>query len=78
MAPLSIPLSIFARAAQWQQRSFTHRLPQAQATQAQFLQTLLKAQTGPALGQALGLGHVTTLEEFRQQVPRWSYDSYAP
>ena len=78
MAPRSIPLSVFARAARWQQRSFTRRLPQAQATQARFLQTLLKEQTGTALGEALGLGHVTTLGEFRQRVPRWSYDGYAP
>ncbi|MEM9979433.1 MAG: GH3 auxin-responsive promoter family protein, partial [Cyanobacteria bacterium P01_D01_bin.2] len=78
MAPLSIPLSVFARVAQWQQRSFTRRLPQAKATQARFLQMLLKEQTETALGQALGLGHVTTLEEFRQRVPRWSYDGYAP
>ena len=78
MAPRSIPLSVFARAARWQQRSFTRRLPQAQATQARFLQTLLKEQTGTALGEALGLGHVTTLGEFRQRVPRWSYAGYAP
>lgn len=65
-------------AAQWQQRAFTRQLPQAQPLQAKFLQTLLKEQQGTALGQALKLNQVSTLEEFRQQVPRWNYDGYAP
>ena len=74
----SAPLSVFSMAAQWQQRRFNRQLPQAQTIQARFLQTLLKEQQGTALGQALKLDRVTTLEEFQQQVPRWNYDGYAP
>ncbi|MEM9483574.1 MAG: GH3 auxin-responsive promoter family protein [Cyanobacteria bacterium P01_F01_bin.116] len=71
-------LSVFAMAAQWQQRAFTQQLPRANVIQAKFLQTLLKEQQDTALGQALNLNQVSTLEEFRQRVPRWTYDDYAP
>ncbi|MEA5463770.1 GH3 auxin-responsive promoter family protein [Leptothoe sp. PORK10 BA2] len=71
-------LSLFSMAAQWQQRAFTRQLPQVQTIQAKFLQKLLKEQQGTALGQALQLHQVSTLEEFRQRVPRWDYDGYAP
>ena len=71
-------LSVFAMAAQWQQRAFTRQLSQAEAIQARFLQTLLKEQQNTALGRALKLDHISSIEEFRQQVPRWNYDGYAP
>ncbi|MBE9068274.1 GH3 auxin-responsive promoter family protein [Leptolyngbya cf. ectocarpi LEGE 11479] len=71
-------LSVFAMAAQWQQRRFTRQLPQGSAIQARFLQTLLKEHQDTALGQALNLDQVSTLEDFRQQVPQWRYDDYAP
>lgn len=78
MASLPIPLSFFAMAARWQQRQFTRQLPQAPNIQARFLQKLLQEQRGTALGQALKLNSISTLEEFRQRVPRWNYDDYAP
>lgn len=78
MAALTIPLSFFAMAARWQQRRFTRQLPQAPDIQARFLQKLLQEQQGTALGQALKLDSISTLEEFRQRVPRWSYDDYGP
>ncbi len=71
-------VSVFAAAARWRQRSFGRQLRQGDAIQAQFLQRLIKEQRPTALGQALGLDRVTTVEEFRQQVPRWSYDDYSP
>lgn len=71
-------LSVFAMAAQWQQRAFTSQLPRAADIQAKFLQTLLKEQQDTALGQALGLDQVSSLTEFRNQVPRWTYAGYAP
>ncbi len=77
-APLHLPLHVFAMATQWQQRAFTSQLPQAQAIQARFLQKLLKEQQGTALGQALHLDRISSIEDFRQQVPRWNYDGYAP
>ncbi|MEM8614473.1 MAG: GH3 auxin-responsive promoter family protein [Cyanobacteria bacterium P01_H01_bin.105] len=77
LRPLSV-LSVFAMAAQWQQRTFTRRLPQAQTIQAKFLQTLLKEQQDTGLGQALKLDQVSSLEDFRQRVPQWNYDDYAP
>ncbi|NEQ51139.1 MAG: GH3 auxin-responsive promoter family protein [Leptolyngbya sp. SIO3F4] len=73
-----LTLPVFAMAAQWQQRAFTSQLPRAKAIQAKFLQTLLKEQQDTALGQALKLDQVSSIEEFRQRVPRWTYDSYAP
>lgn len=73
-----VPVQLFAMAAQWQQRAFTYQLPQATAIQARFLQTLLKEQQETALGQALKLDRVSSIEEFQQQVPRWNYDGYAP
>lgn len=76
-APLHLPLHVFAIAAQWQQRAFTRQLSQAQTIQARFLQKLLKEQQGTALGQALHLDRIGSIEEFRQQVPRWTYDGYA-
>lgn len=74
----NIPLSVFAMAARWRQRAFTRQLPQAQVLQTRFLQTLLQEQQGTALGQALNLHRISTIEEFRQQVPCWPYDGYAP
>ncbi|MBT9311773.1 GH3 auxin-responsive promoter family protein [Leptothoe kymatousa] len=71
-------LSVFAMAAQWQQRAFTRQLPKAADIQAKFLQTLLKEQQDTALGQALRLDQISNIEEFRQRVPRWTYAGYAP
>ncbi|MGD1857245.1 MAG: GH3 auxin-responsive promoter family protein [Leptolyngbyaceae cyanobacterium] len=73
-----LTLSVFAKAAQWQQRAFTRQLPQVQKIQAQFLQKLIKEQRHTVLGQALRLDQVDTVTDFRQQVPQWSYDGYAP
>ncbi|MBT9315663.1 GH3 auxin-responsive promoter family protein [Leptothoe spongobia] len=71
-------LSVFAMAAQWQQRAFTRQLPQAKSIQARFLKTLIKEQQSTALGQGLNLNRISSIDEFRQQVPQWSYDDYAP
>ncbi|MEM9807191.1 MAG: GH3 auxin-responsive promoter family protein [Cyanobacteria bacterium P01_D01_bin.56] len=71
-------LSVFAMAAQWQQRAFTSQLPKAADIQAKFLQTLLKEQQDTALGQALGLDQINSLTEFCNRVPRWTYEGYAP
>ena len=73
-----LTLSVFAKAAQWQQRAFTRQLPQVQKIQAQFLQKLIKEQRHTVLGQALRLDQVDTVTDFRQQVPQWSYAGYAP
>ncbi len=77
-SPLQLSMFALAMASQWQQRAFTRQLPQASAIQARFLQKLLKEQQGTALGQALKLDRVSSIEEFRQQVPKWNYDGYAP
>ncbi|MEM1253569.1 MAG: GH3 auxin-responsive promoter family protein [Cyanobacteria bacterium P01_H01_bin.21] len=74
----NVLLPVFAMAAQWQQRAFTRQLPQASATQARFLQKLIQEQQGTALGQALKLDHISSVEDFRRQIPRWTYDQYAP
>ncbi|NEZ65837.1 GH3 auxin-responsive promoter [Leptolyngbyaceae cyanobacterium CCMR0082] len=77
-APMHLSLTVFAMAAQWQQRAFTRQLPQAQAIQARFLQKLLKEQQDTVLGKALKLDRISNLEEFRQRVPCWRYDGYSP
>lgn len=73
-----LSLAALAMAAQWQQRAFTSQLPKAGDIQAKFLQTLISEQQDTVLGQALKLNRITSLKEFRQQVPRWTYDGYAP
>ena len=74
----NVSLAVFAMAAQWQQRAFTRQLPQANAIQTRFLQKLIKEQQGTALGQALKLDRISSIEGFQQRVPRWTYDQYAP
>ena len=77
-ASVQLPLSVFAMIAQWQQRAFTSQLPQAEAIQARFLQKLLREQQETALGQVLRLDRISSIEDFRRQIPRWEYDDYAP
>jgi len=70
-------LSVIATAARWRQRRFLAKLPRAQAVQARFLQHLLAAHQETVLGQALKLPAITTLEQFRRQVPITNYGDYA-
>ncbi|MEM6253051.1 MAG: GH3 auxin-responsive promoter family protein [Cyanobacteria bacterium P01_D01_bin.156] len=71
-------LSVFAMAAQWQQRAFTSQLPKAETIQATFLKNLIQEHRDTALGQALKLEQISSIGEFRQRLPRWTYDDYAP
>ncbi|WP_088893266.1 GH3 auxin-responsive promoter family protein [Leptolyngbya ohadii] len=48
------------------------------AAQDIYLQTLLRRQRGTELGQKFGLGEVQTIDQFREQVPIWSYEDYEP
>ncbi|MBX2862696.1 MAG: GH3 auxin-responsive promoter family protein [Leptolyngbyaceae cyanobacterium MAG.088] len=73
-----VPVQLFAMVAQWQQRAFSSQLEKAGTIQSKFLKKLLNEQQGTALGQALKLDRISSIEDFRQQVPRWTYDGYAP
>ncbi|ASC71368.1 GH3 auxin-responsive promoter [Halomicronema hongdechloris C2206] len=64
-------------AARWRQRRFLAKLPRAASIQERFLQRLLTTHQDTALGQALGLSSVTTLEQFRQRLPIGTYADYA-
>lgn len=48
------------------------------AAQEQYLRQLLQIQQHTELGQQFELGAIKTLEQFRQQVPIWSYSEYEP
>ena len=71
-------LSLVAALARWQQRAFVAKLSRSTTIQASFLQSLLQVQQETELGQALNLSKVTTVEQFRQQVPVWPYSAYHP
>ncbi|HEY9664729.1 MAG TPA: GH3 auxin-responsive promoter family protein, partial [Allocoleopsis sp.] len=59
-------------------KSFIRKARQPLATQDRYLQQLLQIQQGTELGQQFGLGSIRTIEQFRQQVPIWSYQDYEP
>ncbi|MEO1402876.1 MAG: GH3 auxin-responsive promoter family protein [Cyanobacteria bacterium J06635_1] len=70
--------ALLSTAARLQQQAYLLKLPQAEAIQGKFLQTLLKHHQDTELGRALKLADITTVEQFRQRVPVWPYSRYAP
>ncbi|MBE9076227.1 GH3 auxin-responsive promoter family protein [Romeria aff. gracilis LEGE 07310] len=71
-------LSLVAIGARWQQRAFLRKLPQSIQRQEQFLRSLLSHHQSTELGQALQLAHISSIDQFRQDVPIGSYSSYQP
>ncbi|HEY9629640.1 MAG TPA: GH3 auxin-responsive promoter family protein [Coleofasciculaceae cyanobacterium] len=71
-------LSAMATFAQSAKNSFVRKTRQPMLVQEQFLRKLLKIQQGTVLGQTFGLAHIRTIDQFREQVPIWSYAEYEP
>ncbi|MEM9905536.1 MAG: GH3 auxin-responsive promoter family protein [Cyanobacteria bacterium P01_D01_bin.44] len=71
-------IALLSTAVRVQQQAYLRKLPRAEAIQGQFLQTLLRHHQDTELGQVLKLSKITTVEQFRQQVPVWPYRNYAP
>lgn len=68
-------LSTYAASAR---SSFIQKARQPMAVQEQYLKQLLQWQQATELGQRFGVGNITTIEQFRQQVPIWAYSDYEP
>ncbi|GAB4382034.1 MAG: GH3 auxin-responsive promoter family protein [Elainellaceae cyanobacterium] len=58
--------------------SFVEKTRQPLITQERYLWQLLQLQQATQLGQAFGLHEIKTIDQFRQQVPVWSYSDYEP
>jgi hypothetical protein len=57
---------------------FIRKTRRVAAVQDQFLLDLLRVQESTELGQRLGLSRITTIDQFRAQVPIWPYSEYGP
>lgn len=68
-------LGVFAKSAK---HKFVRQTRQPMAVQEGFLQELLRVQQGTELGQKFGLADIRTIDQFREQVPIWSYAEYEP
>jgi uncharacterized protein YjbI with pentapeptide repeats len=75
---MSITLPLLAAYASYVKHRFIRNTRQMTATQEKFLRDLLIAQQHTKLGQTFGLKDITTLDQFRERVPAWSYKNYEP
>ncbi len=64
--------------ATWEKKKFIRKTHQIKETQTKFLFQLLRTYQDTELGRQLNLRQVKTVEQFRQQVPIWSYNQYEP
>ncbi len=70
--------SLIAVASQQMRNSFNRKAQQTGAIQAQFLQTLLSTYQDTEVGRQLKLPTITSVEDFRAQVPIRPYADYEP
>lgn len=68
-------LSVYATYAK---ANFVRKIRQPMATQEQFLRELLQVQQDTELGRYFGLKAIRTIDQFREQVPIWTYAEYDP
>lgn len=71
-------LSALGSYASYAKTRFIRKTRQPMAIQQQFLRELLQIQQDTQLGQQFGLRSIQTIDQFRQQVPIWSYAEYEP
>jgi hypothetical protein len=71
-------LSALKAYAPYARAAFVRKTTQPMAVQERFLRKLLQIQQGTELGQHFGLRDIRTIDQFRQQVPIWSYADYEP
>jgi acyl-CoA synthetase (AMP-forming)/AMP-acid ligase II len=71
-------LSLLTTYAKRAKADFVRKTRQPMIVQEHFLRELLQIQQGTELGQQFGLGGIKTIDQFRAQVPVWSYSDYEP
>lgn len=74
----SLLLSAIAALTRFSTSDLLRKVDQAPEAQAQFLRNLLQTQQHTVLGQQHRLASIESVEQFRQQVPIWSYSHYEP
>lgn len=62
----------------FEKANFIRKTRQPIAVQERFLRQLLRVQQDTLLGQQFGLGDIDSIDQFRRQVPIWSYADYEP
>lgn len=75
---MSFTLSLLSAYASHAKNRFIRQTKQIMATQERFLQNLLISHQQTELGQRLRLSQIKTIDQFREQVPVWSYTKYEP
>lgn len=71
-------LSAISTYASYAKANFVRKTCQPMVAQERYLRQLLQVQQSTELGQLFGLDSIRTIEQFRQQVPIWSYQDYEP
>ncbi|NJO39966.1 MAG: GH3 auxin-responsive promoter family protein [Cyanobacteria bacterium CRU_2_1] len=71
-------LSAIGAYAKYAKASFIRKTLQPIETQEKYLRKLLGVQQNTELGRSFGLKDIKTIDQFRQQVPIWSYSDYEP
>lgn len=75
---MSFTLPFLSAYASYVKNRFMQNTRQVTVAQEQFLRDLLLSHQHTQLGQHLGLKAIKTIEQFREQVPIWSYSNYEP
>lgn len=75
---MNLLFNLFGIVAQQTRQTFIQQTCKTDAVQANFLQSLLQANRETVLGQDLGLSRLSSVEDFRQQVPISRYSTYQP
>ncbi len=73
---INLVLPLVESATRLQTIAFNRKLHQMTAIQEKFLQSLIHDHQGTKLGQSLNLTAITTVDQFRNQVPPSSYGHY--
>jgi hypothetical protein len=71
-------LSALSAYATYAKAHFVRKTRHPIATQEQVLRELLQVQQDTELGRHFGLSSIRTIDQFRQQIPIWSYAHYEP
>jgi len=75
---MSFTLPVLAAYASYVKRRFIRKTQHITTAQEQFLKALLAAHQDTEIGQLFGLKDIKTIDQFREQVPLWSYAQYEP
>ncbi|MBD1912838.1 MULTISPECIES: GH3 auxin-responsive promoter family protein [unclassified Leptolyngbya] len=75
---MSLALPFLTSYASYVKNRFVRSTRQVIATQEKFLYDLLAHHQNTEIGQMFGLGNIKSIDQFREQVPVWSYNDYEP